>query len=353
MRTRRAGSRVAGFSLLGALSLICGLLVFGCRQSTPNQPDLASISLERTVSRVSVEIHVDAAAGNDSTGNGSAANPYRTIGRGLQAGGSGMIVIVRPGTYDAALGESFPLELKAGLTLRGAAAETVTVDGAGAATVIEDAPAARIERLTVRGGLQAGIRLRAASTVSSCILRQNFRGIVCDSSASIEDNLIESHADTGLHISGSAAPTVRRNVIRANGGEGVECLNSSAPVLRGNEIRENQKHGVVCGDEAQPLLEENTVTRNVLPEIYILFAARPTLAGNTIRDNVRYGLDDARYPGQGEISALGNTWNDPQPEGTVFGPADFRPNYYIKEAGNSVRFSGGEAPASVRRRSLP
>ncbi len=322
------------------LGLLLALLLVGCRESAPTLPDMPTVSTSISASRISLEIYVDAVNGNDATGNGSVANPFRTIGQGLQTGSSGMIVIVKPGVYSAASGETFPLRLKDGLTLQGTAAEMVTVDGAGTAVVLEDAPQARIERLTVRGGQQTGIFLRFASTVSFCALQSNFRGIVCESSAAVEDCLVENNTDTGIRIIGSAAPLVRRNTVRFNGGEGVECLNSASPAIRDNEIRENQKHGVVCTDDSAPLLQGNTITRNVLPEVYLLFSARPTLSGNTIRDNVRYSIDDARSPGQGEISALGNIWNDPQPSGTVDGPADFRPNYFIKEAGNSIRFSG-------------
>ncbi|MBN1938947.1 MAG: DUF1565 domain-containing protein [Candidatus Aminicenantes bacterium] len=335
---------------LSGCALFLALFAAGCREAAPTLPDTPSVSSAISASRISLEIFVDAATGDDAAGNGSAAFPFRTISRGLQAGSSGMTVTVRPGIYSPATGESFPLRLKDGLTLRGAAAETVTIDGAGAAVVLEDAPQARIEQLTVRGGGQAGMVLGFSSTAALCALRQNFRGVVCESSASVEDCLIENNSDTGIYIRGSAAPAVRRNVIRGNGGEGVECREDSAPLLRGNDIRENQKHGVVCTDSASPLLQENTITQNVLPEVYVLFGARPTLSGNIIRDNARYNIDDARSPGQGEISALGNTWNDPQPSGTISGPADSRPNYFIKEAGNSIRFSGGAA--AVRRRRL-
>jgi len=301
---------------------------------------MPTVSTAISASSVSLEIYVDAVNGNDAAGNGSASNPFRTIGKGLLAGSSGMTVIVKPGVYSAAAGESFPLRLKEGLALVGLGPDGVTVDGAGANYVFEDAPQSRIELLTIRGGGRAGILLRSASTVAFCVLHFNFRGIVCESAAAVEDNLIENNSDTGVYISGSAAPSIRRNAVRFNGGEGLECLNSASPAIRENEIRENQKHGVVCTDDAAPLLQGNTITRNVLPEVYVLFGARPTLSGNVIRDNARYGIDDARSPNQGEISALGNTWNDPQPSGTIIGPADFRPNYFIKEAGNSIRFSG-------------
>jgi parallel beta-helix repeat protein len=344
-------SRSAGLPVLAGIFL--ALVLGGCRESAPTLPDMASASSAVSASAISLEIFVDAVNGNDATGDGSAARPFQTIGRGLEAGSAGLTVIVRPGTYDQALGETFPLRLKDGLTLQGPAAAAVIIDGGGAAVVLEDASQARLEDLTVTGGAVSGLRLRFPSTVASCVIRQNFLGIDCESSVTIEDNIIENNTNSGLRIGGTASPSVRRNTVRFNGGEGIECRDSSAPSLEENEIRENQEHGIVCTNDSSPVLEGNAVTRNVKPEVYLLNAARPTLSGNVIRDNVRYGIDDARDPNQGEISAVGNTWSDPQPSGTVFGPADSRPNYYIKEPGNSIRFSGGAAPAATRRRRHP
>ncbi|NNM28452.1 MAG: DUF1565 domain-containing protein, partial [Akkermansiaceae bacterium] len=45
-----------------------------------------------------VEVHV-AVAGHDGTGDGSAGNPYRTIGRGVQAARAGTAVRIHPGIY--------------------------------------------------------------------------------------------------------------------------------------------------------------------------------------------------------------------------------------------------------------
>jgi len=339
-RFRDAAARLVGFAF------VLGLIPWGCRQAAPTQPDIPP---DPPPPPAVTEIYVDAVNGDDASGSGTASSPYRTIGMGLRSSSPGMSVILRPGLYNAALGESFPIRLKENVALVGAGADGVTVDGSGADYVLEDASQARAEKLTVRGGRLAGVLLRNGSSLVRCVLRSNFRGVLCTASAAIEENVVEDNADTGIYIGGSASPSIRNNAIRRNGGEGVECVDSSTPVLRGNEISDNRKHGLVCTDAAAPVLEGNTVTRNVLPEVYVLFDARPTLTGNVIRDNERYNIDDARSPNRGQLSAVGNTWNDPQPAGTVFGPADSRPNYFIKESGNSLKFSEGSAVPARRR----
>ncbi len=64
-------------------------------------------------------IYVAASTGNDATGTGSCAAPYKTITRGVAGTTSGAIVRVAPGTYDAANGEDFPILLPAGVQLIG------------------------------------------------------------------------------------------------------------------------------------------------------------------------------------------------------------------------------------------
>src|SRR5512145_3163030 len=61
---------------------------------------------------------VNAASGNDAAGNGVTI-PYRTITRALASAGLGDTVTVAPGTYDSALGESFPIVIPPGVTLIG------------------------------------------------------------------------------------------------------------------------------------------------------------------------------------------------------------------------------------------
>jgi hypothetical protein len=64
-------------------------------------------------------IYVDAAAGDDATGTGAFDAPFRTISRACLGAGIGEVVRVRPGMYDAALGERFPLRLAIGVTIIG------------------------------------------------------------------------------------------------------------------------------------------------------------------------------------------------------------------------------------------
>jgi hypothetical protein len=82
-------------------------------------------------------LFVDAVSGLD-TNVGSSAAPFKTITHAMGAAASGQTVQVRQGTYDAANGETFPINVPAGVSLigdetnRGSVATTVTrIFGAG------------------------------------------------------------------------------------------------------------------------------------------------------------------------------------------------------------------------------
>lgn len=84
---------------------------------------LASVAL-------ATNYHVDAVNGDDVLGNGSASAPWRTITRAHQAVlVPGDRVFVAPGVYDPALGEVFPITLKAQVPVVGAGAERTFVRG--------------------------------------------------------------------------------------------------------------------------------------------------------------------------------------------------------------------------------
>lgn len=81
------------------------------------------------------DVHVDAILGDDTTGNGTAAAPWRTITRAHAAPlVSGDRVLVAPGNYDTALGEVFPITLKPTVPVIGAGLDRTFVRGVAGVT---------------------------------------------------------------------------------------------------------------------------------------------------------------------------------------------------------------------------
>jgi hypothetical protein len=72
-------------------------------------------------------LHVSATAGSDATGTGCITKPFKTIKHGLAVATSGKTVLVAPGIYDPANGETFVLYMSAGVSLIGEDRETTII----------------------------------------------------------------------------------------------------------------------------------------------------------------------------------------------------------------------------------
>jgi putative cell wall-binding protein len=114
---------------------------------------LAPLSLPAPA-RAQGTIHV-ATTGSDATGDGSEAQPYRTITAGLAAAGAGDVVQLAEGEYGA--GETFPLRPGPRVSVRGQEdplAVRIVGDGLSAVFILEDASRdCVLEGLSITGGV--------------------------------------------------------------------------------------------------------------------------------------------------------------------------------------------------------
>lgn len=87
---------MALFILIGSLRPLP--LPGAARDAGPHTPVSHTVTTFETGKQPSREIHV-APTGNDTTGDGSAAAPYRTIGRAMQEAAPGVAIRIHTGTY--------------------------------------------------------------------------------------------------------------------------------------------------------------------------------------------------------------------------------------------------------------
>ena len=109
--------RTAGIGLVVLLVALVSLPAMGNAEASRGELEAADIAIPTSANQFFVD--ANAAKGGD----GSAANPFRTIGEALEAISYGDTVLLAPGTY------SQPLELISGVTLLGASAEQTRVVG--------------------------------------------------------------------------------------------------------------------------------------------------------------------------------------------------------------------------------
>jgi hypothetical protein len=86
----------------------------------------------------SLDYFVNATTGSNVPTNGTLANPWKTITYALsRISGSGRTVYVAAGTYGTALGESFPILMKNGVSIVGAGIDVSIIEAGGTNTVIK------------------------------------------------------------------------------------------------------------------------------------------------------------------------------------------------------------------------
>jgi hypothetical protein len=113
--------RLASSLLLGTTLLLAAKLDPGWAQTSLD----TGITGEQTLPQAPPlpdnrpAIFVDAANGSDTRGDGSRNNPFKTITYAIQRAEAGSVIQLFPGVYSEESGETFPIRLKAGLTLRG------------------------------------------------------------------------------------------------------------------------------------------------------------------------------------------------------------------------------------------
>ena len=117
---------------------------------------LVLTSLAIATSAMAFDPFVDAVNGNDSN-DGSFNTPVKTIKKALTLVSASGTIHVRPGTYNAALGETFPITMPSGIKLQstgGAAATIIDATGANARVFLCSANSSStlIEGFTITGG---------------------------------------------------------------------------------------------------------------------------------------------------------------------------------------------------------
>jgi hypothetical protein len=119
----RSNSHPARYSPTSLYPMACmvGLATIGIGSLAPNaiaqNADVRLIAAQQATQRYSFR-YVNPTTGNDAN-PGTQDAPLRTIARALATAPENTIVVLAPGTYNAASGEQFPLQMKSGVTLQG------------------------------------------------------------------------------------------------------------------------------------------------------------------------------------------------------------------------------------------
>lgn len=279
-----AVSRTATLPLLTALFLGAGGISQPAALANPEPAVRGSTNLQMAQIPANAKvIYVNPALGNDTANAGtSEAAPYRSITYALSQAEPGTVIQLAPGTYSSDT-ESFPLQMKSGVILRGNESnkgQTIRIIGGG--TYLSPTFASQnVAIVTARESQIAGVTVTNPNTRGT--------GIWIESGTpTVRDSTLTNNLRDGIFVSGTAAATIEDNVFIENNGNGISIARSAGGEIRGN-VFQDTGFGLAIGDRSSPLIVENRIIQNV-DGVVVSNSAQPVLRNNVIENNTRDGI---------------------------------------------------------------
>jgi hypothetical protein len=201
------------------------------------------------------------------------------------------------------------------ITLKGEGPDKTILTGS---LLIQGVRRVSVQDLTIRNGA-FGIKLEGGELITlrnNRIENSTGRGVelLHVGLASLENNFIQGHAETGLLVSLDSLVRLERNQIFKNGRDGVEVAGSKAD-LRHNQIKENTGCGIRVDPASTATGRDNEILRNTdknlcgqFPEGFVIAASmidiavldessQPSYADGRLRNSVEAVLQMARDRG--------------------------------------------------------
>lgn len=269
----RSTSSMSRLSAVAATALLvgsAGVMEFSTLASASETPQA------RTV-------YVNPSTGSDRLNAGTQNAPYRTISYALQQSTANTVVQLSPGTYSAQTGESFPLVVKPGVTVKGDAVKKgqgIRIVGGG--TFIS--PTFARQNTTILA--ENNSRINGVT-----VTNPNVRGTglwIESANAVVKNSTFSESKRDGIFVSGNSRPTIRESVFSKNEGNGISIVRSSQGEIRAN-LFQDTGFGIAVNDTASPLIVENKIVKN-RDGVVISQSAKPVLRSNAIENNVRDGV---------------------------------------------------------------
>ncbi len=230
--------------------------------------------------------HVDATSGNDLSGTGSSALPYKSITHALSRSASGSVLVVHPGIYDASSGEVFPIVLPPGTSLSGAVLDITSGIGA----VIRGAGS--FTSPSVPGNQAVAVVTGSGTEISLIVIESPSGTAVWDESAAGQSTLSNSvirNSQTGVVVAGGSSSKLNKLTVIGNISSGVEVLGTASPIL------------------SQNLITGNGVGMSIQQDANPRFNVQGSPGNNTLNAN---SACDLQHLGNADVNAVGTNWDD-------------------------------------------
>ena len=291
----------------------------------PNKSDVVNVWLVRG----DTSLYVDAVNGNN-LGPGTSDAPFKTITHALSVAGLNKTIRVSPGTYDAALGEVFPLVLQSGQILigdeanKGEGATPTLIVGTGAITgvfwvssaTIVGAEGSRISGFRVgEDAYTVGHMAVVADGITMQITNNTFKALtyggiaLANSGTSVIENNVFDTGSYGVYVWYCPdGPTIKNNTFLAMSIPIDIAGNNTYAVISNNTMTGNGQIGIqVQGGHS--LIENNTFNRSTGYTFGAIKAwsstAIPKIRGNVFDCATAISVDEGN-PDLGTVTDHGN-----------------------------------------------
>ena len=242
--------------------------------------------------------------GDDTTGNGSSDNPYRTIGKAINEATSGGTVLVAAGTYDE------NITLKSRIKIIGAGSSDTTIQGLGTTNVIDGVG---VQNVTVQG-----FTITGSSDTTSGIYCSDCTALIIRGSSIVDNG--NSTTSNGILLQGTSTALIEQNVISGNSDGGITVSGDSRAIIRNNIIANNGDCGIYRSSGNWTTYITNNVIDSNGTELGgrsgIMTFSEDIISNNIITNNgsnnPNPGLSVGIYSGGGDppILSYNNVWGN-------------------------------------------
>jgi len=199
---------------------------------------------------------VDASSGSD-TNPGTQDAPFKTITHALSVAGANKTVKVLPGTYDTALGETFPLALQSGQVLtgdipnKGDGPTPTLIVGHGASGFYSHTATI----MGAEGSKVSGFKIGEETNVTShsAIWIDGVSMHVCY-------NTLKSPTYSGVMLRNNGTSVIEKNVFNTSSYGMFISSCPEAPIIRNNEFLSMPLPFNIMGADTNAVIRNNTIT---------------------------------------------------------------------------------------------
>ncbi|MBI4180170.1 right-handed parallel beta-helix repeat-containing protein, partial [bacterium] len=266
-----------------------------------------------------VEVYTSA-GGSDTSGNGTAANPYRTISYALSQAKSGDTIYIDAGLYS----------------------ETVVIDTDNLRLEGVDSAATRMELAAADSNAAVNVGIYADTQSGLAIknigMKYMYEGIQFNNVdySFIENVTVEYSGDRGIHlIAGSDTNTLTSNLSSNNTDDGFGLESSNGNTLASNASLNNSSQGFFLNSSNNNTLSSNTSSGNTSIGFYLWTSCN----NNVFTSNTSSGNADDGF-------ALESSSNNIFDSNTSINNGDKGFDLYLTSNGNTLRGNAVSANAS-------